>query len=189
MTTVIYNLEGYLNRDVALFHRGDSATFKVSAAAAAAGWSGGTFMKWVDDGSGEPTLGIADGRYCGFAAFGSDEPGDRFTAMTGQNPHYRYAALYFGGNFLATRTYEKYTYASRHSGPLVPLSYHAQQFLYVSENGKLTPEDESDVAVNASGEFPDGSPITERFLFFGLCAVPPSSKTNGYVYVQTNVGV
>lgn len=189
MPNVIYNLEGYASRDLVLFHKGDTATFKIHPSLANRGWSGGQFLRWVDDGSGEPCLGLADGRYCGFAAFGSDEVADRFTTMTRQNEVYQYVGLFFGGNFIATRTYEKYTYASRHSGPLVPLTYESQQFLYVSENGKITPEDESDPAVNPGGLFPDGSPIEIRFLFFGLCAVPPTAATNGFIYVQTNVGV
>jgi hypothetical protein len=186
---MITNLQDYTSRDCSMFHKGDTMPMRISDEMAAIGWAGGTFVKWVDDGSGQPCLGIADGRYCGFVPFGSNETGDRYTAMTGQNPLYKYVSIYFGGNFMATITYERYTYASRHAGPLVPLVYQAQQFLYVSENGKITLEDESDVAVNAGHTFPDGSPIVTPFLFFGLCAVPPTAASKFYMAVQTNVGV
>lgn len=190
MTSTITNLRDYTNRDCALFHKGDTMPMRITDAMAASGWEGGTFVKWIDDGSGEPVVGIADGRYCGFAPFGSNESGDRYTAMTGQNPLYKYIAMFFGGNYMATTTYERYTYASRNgAGPLVPLVYRSQQFLYVSENGKITNEDESDPTVNAGQLFPDGSPIEERFLFFGLCSVPPSAASKFYLYCQTNVGV
>lgn len=184
------NLRGYLNRECSVFHKGDSMPVKISASLANRGWLGGEFVKWTDDGSGEPCVDIADGRYCGFMPFGSNEPSDQYTSMTGQNPLYRYITLFFGGNFMATTSFEKYTYVSRHGpGPLVPLVYTAQQFLYVSENGKITNQDESNPAVNPGGLFPNGDPILEPFLFFGLCSVPPTEKTNGRLFVQTNVGV
>ena len=187
---MITNLTDYTNRDCAIFHKGDSMPIRISEAMARRKWRGATFVKWVDDGTGQPCVDIADGRYCGFAPFGADEDGDQYTAMTGQNPRYKYITLFYGGNFMATRVYEKYTYASRNgAGPLVPLVYQAQQFLYISENGLITTEDESDPAVNAGGLFPDGSPITVRFLFFGLCAVPPTANSKEFLFCQTNVGV
>ena len=186
----ITNLSGYNNRDCVLFHKGDTMPIKISATLATRGWVGGAFVRWGDDGTGEPGVDLANGTYCGFLPFGSNESGDQYTAITQTNVRSRTVSLYFGGNFLATTSYERYTYASRHGGgPLVPLVYSVQQFLYVSENGLLTNQDESDPAVNAGGLFPDGTPITVRFLYFGICALPPSTLSNGYAYVQTNVGI
>lgn len=179
-----------LTRDLVLLHKGDSITLAIDADMAAAGWAGGTFVRWIDAGTGELTVTLANGVYCGFAPFGSNEIGDGYNAITGQNVRYQYVAMYFGGNVFYTRTYETETYKSRHGlDPYTPLVYTANQSLFVSENGKLTNQDESDLAVNPTGLFPDGTPITIPFVFFGVCAVPPSSNSRDYIAVQTNFGV
>lgn len=189
--TFFANLNGYTaQRELSIFHKGDSMPMKIDAAMAAKGWAGGTFVRWVDDGTGEPCVTIADGRYCGFTPWGSNEPADQYTSVTPSQSRYKYITLLFGGNFVATTTYERYTYVSRHGGgPLVPLVYTAQQFLYVSENGYLTNQDESNPAVNPGGLFPDGTPITVPFLYFGIVSVPPSAATDDRILIQTNVGV
>lgn len=189
--TFFANLNSYTaQRQLSILHKGDSMPMKIDAAMASKGWVGGTFVRWVDDGSGEPCVTIADGRYCGFTPWGSNEPADRYTAITQTNPTYKYITMFYGGNFFATSSFERYTYISRHGGgPLVPLVYSPQDFLYVSENGLITNQDESNPAVNPGGLFPDGSPIVVPFLYFGLCAVPPSSLTDGRLFAQTNVGV
>lgn len=178
-----------LTRDLVLLHKGDSITPTIDADMAAAGWAGGTFVRWIDAGTGELTVTIANGVYCGFAPFGSDESGDGFTAITGQNPRYKYVTMYFGGNVFYTRTYETETYESRHGGAYAALTYTANQALYISENGKITNQDESDVAVNPGHTFPDGTPIVVPFVFFGVVAVVPSAATRNYIAVQTNFGV
>lgn len=191
MARNITNLNPYiLQRELSIFHKGDSMSMKIDAAMARKGWPGGTFVRWIDDGSGEPCTTIADGRYCGFTPWGSSEPADQYTAITQTNPKYRYITLFFGGNFVATTTFERFTYKSRHGlAPSTPLVYSPQDFLYVSENGFPTIEDESNVLVNPGHLFPDGSPIIVPFLYFGLCAVPPSALTEDRLYVQSNVGV
>lgn len=191
MARNITNLNGYTTeRELSVFHKGDSMPMKINAAMAAAGWAGGTFVRWVDDGSGEPCVTIADGRYCGFSPWGSNEPADQYTSMTPSQARYKFITLFFGGNFVATTSYERYTYISRHGpGPLVPLVYAPQDFLYVSENGLPTVEDESNPAVNPGGLFPNGDPIVVPFLYFGIVAVAPSALTDDRLYMQTNVGV
>ncbi len=191
MARNITNLNGYTTeRELSVFHKGDSMPMKIDAAMAAAGWAGGTFVRWVDDGSGEPCVTIADGRYCGFSPWGSNEPADQYTSMTPSQARYKFITLFFGGNFVATTSYERYTYISRHGpGPLVPLVYAPQDFLYVSENGLPTVEDESNPAVNPGGLFPNGDPIVVPFLYFGIVAVAPSALTDDRLYMQTNVGV
>ena len=179
----ITNLENFLNRDCVILQKGDSVTFKINAALASAGWTGGTLVRWVVDGSGEPCLGLGNGLFAGYLPFGSNESGDQYTSMTRQNPHYHYAVLHSGG-IVATTTYERHTYASRHAGPLVPLVYTPNQTLYVSENGKLTPEDESDAAINPGGLFPDGSPILAPFQNVASCMLPPALQPQGYLFAQ-----
>lgn len=179
-----------LTRDLVVLHKGDTITVKTADALALSGWSGGQFVKWTDDGSGELTVAIADGIYCGFMPVGSDEIGDKYTALTENNPKYKFVVIFFGGNIFYTRTYETQTYKARHSiDPPTALVYTANQALYVSENGKITNQDESDLAVNPGGLFPDGSPIIVPFVFFGVVAVPPSAATRQYISVQTNFGV
>lgn len=179
-----------LTRDLVLLHKGDSITVKIDAALAASGWEGGQFARWTDDGSGELCVTIANGEYCGFMPFGSAETGDRYTSLTDSDVTYDKLVLYFGGNIFYTRVYETETYISRNGlGPTAYLTYEPNQKLYVSENGKITNQDESDLAVNPTGNFPDGTPITEAFQFFGIVAVPPSSATRDYLAVQTNFGV
>ena len=110
--------------------------------------------------------------------------------MTRTFPTNRYITLLFGGNYLATVSFETQSYLARHGlAPHTPLVYAPQQFLYVSENGLITNQDESDVAVNPGHLFPDGTPIVVRFLYFGIVSLPPSSATRGRLYCQTNVGV
>lgn len=178
-----------LTRDLVPLHKGDSITVKIASSLAASGWEGGTFVRWTDDGSGELTVTIANGLYCGFLPFGSEETGDGYASITGQNTHYKYATMFFGGNVFYTRVYETETYDSRNGGPYAALTYTPNQALYISENGKITNQDESDPAVNPGGLFPDGTPITVPFVFFGTVAVPPSSASRNYLGVQTNFGV
>jgi hypothetical protein len=186
----ITNLRPYIvTRDCSIFHKGDSMPMRINAAMAARGWRGGTFVRWIDDGTGDPCVTIADGRYCGFTPWGSNETADQYTSMTQTFPRNLFITLLFGGNYLATSTFETQTYAARHGGPPAALVYTAQQFLYVSENGLITNQDESDIAVNPGHLFPDGTPIVDRFLYFGIVSVPPSALTENRILVQTNVGV
>lgn len=192
-------LKDALNRDLVILHKGDTITVAIYQGVAPGGvvnledgWSGGQFVRWVDAGTGDLTVTLANGVYCGFMPFGSDELGDKYTTLTDSDQTYEKVVMYFGGNVVYTRTFETETYQSRHGlAPATPLVYHANQALYVSENGKATTEDESNPAVNPGGNFPDGSPITVPFVFFGVCAVPPFLAPNGsyYMGIQTNFGV
>ena len=179
-----------LTRDLVLLHKGDSITVKIDSTLVASGWEGGQFVRWYADGTGELNVRLANGVYCGFLPFGSDELADQFTALTDSDVTYLKAVMYFGGNVFYTRTYETETYQSRHGMvPYTPITYTASQSLYISENGKITNEDESDAAVNPGGLFPDGSPILVPFVFFGVVAVPPVTNSRNYLGVQTNFGV
>lgn len=180
-----------LARDLVLMVKGDSFTVQVADELAQTGWAGGQFVKYTTPVGGFPTVNQADGRYCGFFIFGSDEQADQFTSMTQQNTLYNYAVLQFGGNVFYTRTFEELGYLARNGlGPAVPLVYTPNQFLYISENGKITNENESDQALFPAHNFPDGSPVVDNsFIAFGLCFCPPGPVTRGYIGCQSNIGV
>ena len=185
MRHFVSNLENYLNRDLALLRKGDAISVKLHPNLIARGWTGGTFVRWVDDGTGDHAVDLANGLAAGYIPFGSDETGDRYTSIAGQNQRYGYATMCFGGAFFYTKIYERETYQSRNGGPTAYLTYQANQPMYVSENGILTCEDESDPAVNPGGLFPDGNPIYVRFNPIGVCVVTPSTNTNNYIGIQT----
>ena len=180
-----------LARDLVLMVKGDSFTVQIANGFDAEGWPGGQFVKYTTPVGGFPTVTKADGRYCGFMIFGSNEQADQFTSMTQQNVVYSYATLQFGGNVFYTRTYEEFGYLARNGlGPMVPLVYTPNQFLYISENGKITNENESDQALFPPHNFPDGTPVPDNsFIAFGLCFAPPQPATNFYIGCQSNIGV
>lgn len=163
---------------------------QITNSLAASGWQGGQFCRWVTDPSGQPTVDIADGRHCAFFPFGSNETGDQLTSITTQSVTYKFVTIFFGGNVFYTSVYEQYGYEARNGlGPMTPLVYLPNNPLFVSENGKITPEDESDMVIFGgtipNHTFPDGDPILVRFESFGICVSPPSAATNSYLGVHT----
>ena len=187
-----YDILEYFKSDLDLImvHRGDSMPAKIADLLINSGWLGGQFCRWVDGGDGQPTIDMADGRYCGLFPFGSREVVDKHTAIEYTPTEYGVTTFNFGGNFVYTRIYERYGYLARHSlGPMIPLVYKANQSLYVSENGKITNEDESNFVIFPVHTFPNGEPILVPFIFFGIVAVVPYSTTNQYMGVQTNFGI
>ncbi len=181
------------NRDLVSFRKGDTVTSKLHPTLTS--WAGGQFVKWFDDGTGEPCVKKADGRFCGFLAYGSDESADQWNSFTHQNASYSYGVVTFGGNFFATRTYETQGYLARNGlGPVVDLVYTANQKLYVSENGLITNENESDLGTYGAHNYPDGSPVVDMsHEVFGIVAVPPNAENSAmgtnYIVVQTNLGL
>lgn len=170
--------EIFRSRDVICFFKGDSQTVAISQAMVDGGWPGGQGVQWADSASDERVVTYSSGLYGGFLVWGSDEDGDRYTAMTGQQPHYRYATLFSGGCLISTSTYERYTYASRLAGgPLVPLVYHIQDILYLSARGLFTNEDELTLA---------GSPLAPAF-FTGFVSQVPKATNNHWLGIQTSM--
>jgi hypothetical protein len=119
----------------------------------------------------------SEGLYGGFLVWGSDEEGDRFTAITRQQPHYRYATMFSGGCLISTSSYEQYTYASRLGGPLVPLVYQVQDILYLSLRGLWTKEDEMTLS---------GHPLAPAF-FTGFVAQIPKTSNRNFLGIQTSM--
>ena len=162
---------------IALF-KGDSQPVAVSDALVSGGWVGGQGVQWSANTLDEATVTYSSGLYGGFLLFGSDEPGDDYTALTRSQPAYRYATLGTGGWLISTSSYERYTYASRLAGgPLVPLVYGINDPLYFSLRGLWTREDELTLSA---------SPLQPAF-FTGMVAQLPKASNRGYLGIQTSL--
>lgn len=168
--------EIFRSRDCVVFYKGDSQTVAVDQAMVDGGWPGGQGVQWVDSTSDDRVVSYSTGLYGGFLVWGSDEEGDRYTAVTRSQPHYRYATMFSGGCLIATSSYERYTYASRQAGPLVSLTYGIQDALYLSQRGLWTNEDELTLS---------GSP-TPAF-FTGFVAQVPKGSNRLFLGIQTSM--
>ena len=167
------------NRDCIILVKGDSYTVAVDADFAAQGWQGGSGIQWTTSVGGLPTVKRSDGYYCGFALWGSNESSDEFTAMSGQFPTYRYLVLGAGGWHISTRSFERFTYASRTGpGPLVPLVYKASDRLVFSLRGFWTKEDEWTLS---------GDPRAPNQFYLGFVSQAPSAATSQYLSVQVSI--
>jgi len=123
-------------------------------------------------------VSYSTGLYGGFLVFGSDEAGDRFTAIEKQQPRYRYATFFSGGCLIATRAYEVYTYASRVSGPpYTPIIYGPNDILYLSKRGLWTNEDEMTLS---------GDPKAPCF-FTGFVSKLPKPSNQMFLGIQTSM--
>jgi hypothetical protein len=169
--------EIFRSRDCIVLFKGDTQTVAVSQAMVDGGWPGGQGVQWVDAASDDRVVTYSTGLYGGFLLWGSDEVGDRYTAITSSQPHYRYATMFSGGCLISTTSYEQYTYASRLAGPLVPLVYNPQDILYLSLRGLWTKEDELTIVV---------SPYAPAF-FTGFVAQVPKAANGFFLGIQTSM--
>lgn len=170
--------EIFRSRDCVVFFKGDSQTVSVSQAMVDGGWPGGQGVQWVNSTTDDRVVTYSAGLYGGFLLWGSDETGDRFTAMTRSQPQYRYATMFSGGCLIATTSFEQNTYASRiGGGPLVPLHYGTQDILYLSLRGLWTKEDELTLS---------GSPFAPAF-FTGFVAQIPKASNGFFMGIQTSM--
>lgn len=107
-------------------------------------WTGGVGVQWTGTNTGnsrfEVTLGV--GQASGILVNGNIEAGDQFTSITDTAGTYRIATLFGGGFVVSTRSFEKYTLASRLVNSQVPLVYVPDTPLYISLRGLWTIEDE-----------------------------------------------
>lgn len=165
------------SRDCNVYFKGDSQTVVLSSAMVAGGWPGGQGVQWAPSVGDERTVTYSNGLYGGFLVWGSDEVGDRYTAMTRNQPHYRFATMFFGGCLMSTSSYERYTYASRLSGPLVPLVYGICDPLFLSRRGLWTKEDEMTLA---------SDPKAPAF-FCGFVAQTPKASNRFFLSIQTSM--
>jgi hypothetical protein len=166
-------------RDVVVFFKGSTVTVDVTAATSTSGWSGGQGFQWTAPVGDQLLVTRSDGLYGGFALWGSDESSDLFTAMTRNQPSYRYVVLGAGGWLISTSSYERYTYTSRTGGgPLVPISYAPSDRLVFSLRGFWTKEDEWTLS---------GDPRAPNAYFIGFVVQKPSTLTNNYLTIQTSI--
>jgi hypothetical protein len=166
------------SRECVVFYYGDRQTVVVSQAMVDGGWPGGQGVQWADSSVDERLVSYSIGLYGGFLVWGSNEPGDDFTAITRQQPTYRYATMFSGGCLISTSTYERYTYASRTGpGPLVALVYGPNDLLYLSLRGIWTKEDELTLSGN----------LQAPCFFTGFVAQVPSVSNRFFLGIQTSM--
>lgn len=170
--------ELFRSRDLIVFFKGATITVAVTEADAVTGWQGGQGFQWVLPAGDELLASVSDGLYGGFALWGSDESADEFTSMTRNQPTYRFVVLGAGGWIIATSSYEKYTYASRQVGPLVPITYAPSDRLVFSLRGRWTKEDEWSLS---------GDPRAPNTYFIGFVAQKPVPERNDYLTIQVSI--
>lgn len=170
--------EQFRTRDCIILFKGDTLPVTVTPAMAAGGWQGGQGVQWLPATKDDFLVGISDGLTAGFMLWGSDESSDQFTAMTRQQPHYQYGQMAFGGHLMMTRSFERYTWASRQVGPLVPIPYLAQDRLFFSLRGFWTSEDEWTLS---------GDPRAPNEHLAGYVMQAPVASNSFYMTIQATL--
>ncbi len=170
--------ELFRGRDCVVLFAGDRQTVAVDEAMVTGGWPGGQGVMWTDVLPDVRTVTYSNGLYGGFLVWGSDEVGDRHTAITRNQVAYREATMFSGGCLIMTTSYERYTWASRTGGgPLVPLDYGINDILYLSARGLWTKEDEMSLS---------GNPAAPAF-FTGFVAQLPKPSNQQFMGIQTSM--
>jgi hypothetical protein len=167
-------VEIFRSRDCVVFYKDDAYTVAVDDTLVSEGWVGGQGVQWVASSS-EFTVTRSIGFFGGFLVWGSDEDGDRYTAVTQNQLYYRFATMLSGACLISTSTYEQHTWSSRQAGPLVPNTFAANQKLYLSLRGYWTPEDE----LSASGHPSAPAPLA------GVVARLPKAQNGWSLGIQT----
>lgn len=166
-------------RDCIILFKGDTYPVSLDDKLVTGGWKGGQAVQWTASPKDELLVTYSDGLYAGFMLWGSDESSDQYTAMTRNQPVYRFATVGAGGWHILTSTYERYTYASRQGpGPLVPLTYHASDRLLFSLRGYWTREDEWTLS---------GDPRAPNSYYIGFVSQAPNPTTYGYMGIQVSI--
>ena len=166
-------------RDCIILYKGDAYPVAVSEEMAAGGWHGGQGIQWVESPKDEFVVTYSDGYYAGFMLWGSDEQADQLTAMTKNQPAYRFGTCGAGGWLISTTSYERYTWTSRQGpGPLVPIVYHASDRLVFSLRGFWTKFD----------EWTESSDIrAPNTYYIGFVAQAPSESNDYYMTIQVSL--
>lgn len=170
--------EQFRTRDCIILFKGDTLPVTVTPAMAAGGWQGGQGVQWLPATKDDFLVGISDGLTAGFMLWGSDESSDQFTAMTRQQPHYQYGQMAFGGHLMMTRSFERYTWASRQLGPLVPIVYTTGEDVLFSLRGLFTNEDEWTLS---------GDPRAPNIYTAARVVQVPTVENGGYITLETNL--
>lgn len=165
-------------RDCVVLYYGDRQTVAIDPALEQGGWAGGQGVRWIDVVPDVRTVTYSNGLFGGFLVWGSDEVGDRHTAMTRNQVVYREATMFSGNCLILTSTYERYTLASRQGGgTLVPLVYSANDPLYFSLRGLWTCENELTLT---------GDPSAPAF-YVGFVAQIPKPSNQHFLGIQTSL--
>lgn len=165
-------------RDVVTLVKGNANVVLVDSTLASNGWAGGQGVTWVESVNDEFMVTSSDGTFGGFLLWGSNEDSDQHVSTVGGQTTYRFATMCAGSWIISTRTFERYTWASRQAGPLVALSYQVGERLRFSLRGFFTKEDEWALS---------GDPRGSNQLFVGSVAQGPSDLTRGYITIQTSI--
>jgi hypothetical protein len=166
------------DRDCYVLSKGDAYPVAVSQTMRTNGWQGGQGVQWVDSPQDEFRVTYSDGLYGGFLLWGSDESSDKFASLTGNQPLYGFGTLCAGGWLIATRTFERYTYASRLAGPLVENSYVVGERLVFSLRGWFTRQDEWTITADPRGA---------NTYFIASVVQIPSVDNDFYITLQTSI--
>jgi hypothetical protein len=166
------------DRNCYILKKGDTLPVAITTPMAAQGWLGGQGVMWQDSPSEDFLVTYSDGSFGGFFFWGSNEPSDVYTSITGNQPRYGFGTLAFGSWVIATSTYERYTYLSRQGGPLVPITYAPDDRLRFSLRGYFTSEDEFTLS---------GDPRAPNLSYVGNVAQPPNLNNGWYLTVHTNM--
>lgn len=167
-------------RDCVVLFKGDAYFCEVTDLLAAEGWDGGQGVKWAPCPVGHDGFMVtrSDGYYAGFLLNGSNESGDRFSAVTQNQPYYKFATLCAGGWLIMTTAFERYTWASRQAGPLVEIDYHESDKLLFSNRGLFTKEDEWTLS---------GDPRAPNSYYIAFVIQVPTDANNHYMTIQTSI--
>lgn len=172
------SLELFRTRDCVVWVKGETLTVSVDHELILNGWKGGSGVTFAPITQDQILVTRTNGLGGGFVLWGSDESSDQFTGMTANQPYYGFAVLGMGAWLIGTPTFEKYTYASRQAGPLVPIAYSADDQLFFSLRGFWTKEDEWTLS---------GDPRAPNDNVMGFVAERPSNVTNGYMTIQVDI--
>jgi hypothetical protein len=178
MSEQLVSNEPIRDRDCIILVKGDTIPVTVDSVLATQGWSGGQAVQWAASTQDDLLVTQSNGLYAGFMLWGSSEAGDQFTAMTRNQPYYRFGTIGSGGWHILTTTFEKYTYASRQIGPLVPITYQPSDRLLFSLRGYWTSEDEWYIS---------GDLRAPNTYFIGFVTQAPSALTNFYLGIQVSI--
>ncbi len=128
-----------LSFDTETFLSGNTYPVTIHNTLLSTGWVGGQGVMWTQ--GPVPTVTCSDGRPAGFLLYGSAEP-PHFSSDHISKQRYGISFICFDNWVVAVRAFERYTWLSRQSGPLVHQTYNPSQRLRFSLRGLWTAEDE-----------------------------------------------
>lgn len=173
--------ELFRTRDCVVWVKAETVTVSIDAGLVQNGWQGGSGVTFAPITQDQILVTQSNGLGGGFMLWGSNESSDLFTGMTENQPYYGFAVIGMGAWLIATTSFERFTYASRHGpGPLVPIAYTASDRLFFSERGFWTKEDEWTIT---------GDPRAPNDNVVGFVAQVPAQNGDGIFYMTIQVDI